>query len=208
MPRILIADDHAIIRTGIKEILLGEFPFAQIEEASDGEELLKKVIKDKWDVVITDVSMPGRGGVYALEQIRQVYPNLPVLVLTMYPEDQYALRVFKAGASGYLTKDTIPSELTRAVKQVLLGKKYITHSVAEKLASTLNHNGGQLHERLSDREFEVLKLLAAGKSISDIARMLYVSVTTVSTYRARILDKMQMQTNAQLIFYAIEHELV
>src|ERR1051326_268128 len=113
MPRILIADDHAIIRTGIKEILLGEFPFAQIEEASDGEELLKKVIKDKWDVVITDVSMPGRGGVYALEQIRQVYPNLPVLVLTMYPEDQYALRVFKAGASGYLTKDTIPSELTR-----------------------------------------------------------------------------------------------
>jgi DNA-binding NarL/FixJ family response regulator len=209
MLRILIADDHAILRTGIKEILLYDFPFALIEEVNDAEELLKKVISNQWDVVITDVQMPGRSGLDVLEQIKKSFPKLPVLVFSSHSENQYAVRVLRSGASGYITKDSAPHVLVDAVKQVLLGKKYITASVAEKLVSTLDHEHERpLHEQLSDREFEVMKLLVAGKSVSDIAEILSLSITTVSTYRARILQKMHMESNAELIYYAIEHDLI
>jgi DNA-binding NarL/FixJ family response regulator len=209
MVRIIIADDHTVVRKGLKQILLEEFPSALIEEVSDAEELLKKVMKAEWDIVISDLSMPGRSGLESLQQIKQHYPRLPVLILSVHSEEHYAIRVLKAGAAGYLSKDTAPDELVKAVNRVLLGKKYITASIAEKLASTLDHDSEKSsHEHLSDREFEVLKLIASGKSVSDIAGMLSLSVTTVSTYRARILTKMNMKTNADLTLYAIQNKLM
>ena len=209
MIKIIIADDHTVVRKGLKQILLEEFPSALIEEVSDAEELLKKVMKAEWDVVISDLSMPGRSGLESLQQIKQHYPRLPVLILSVHSEEHYAIRVLKAGASGYLSKDTASDELVKAVNRVLLGKKYITASIAEKLASTLDHDSEKSsHEHLSDREFEVLKLIATGKSVSEIATMLSLSVTTVSTYRARILTKMNMKTNADLTLYAIENKLM
>ena len=209
MVRIIIADDHTVVRKGLKQILLEEFPSALIEEVSDAEELLKKVMKSEWDVVISDLSMPGRSGLESLQQIKQYYPKLPVLILSVHSEEHYAIRVLKAGASGYLSKDTASDELVKAVNRVLLGKKYITASIAEKLASTLDQDNDKAsHEHLSDREFEVLKLIASGKSVSDIAAMLSLSVTTVSTYRARILTKMNMKTNADLTLYAIQNKLL
>jgi two-component system invasion response regulator UvrY len=207
--KILIADDHTVVRKGLRQIIHDEFPFAEIEEVADADALVNKVMKAEWDMVISDLSMPGRSGLDALLQIKEYYPKLPVLILSVYPEDQYAIRVLKAGASGYLTKDSAPEELIKAMKQVLLGKKYITPAVAEKLIGVLDQDSKkQLHEQLSDREFEVLKLIAAGKSVSDIGALLSLSVTTVSTYRARILGKMNMKTNADLIMYAIEYKLL
>jgi two-component system invasion response regulator UvrY len=209
MTKILIADDHTVVRRGLKQILLEEFPFAFIDEVGDAEELIKKVMKDEWDVIISDLSMPGRSGLESLQQIKQYHPKLPVLILSVHPEEQYAIRVLKAGASGYLNKDLAPEELVKAVNCVLSGKKYITASIAEKLASTLDLDDEKArHEFLSDREFEVLKFLAAGKSVSDIAEQLSLSVTTVSTYRARIMTKMNLKTNADLTLYAIEHKLL
>jgi two-component system, NarL family, invasion response regulator UvrY len=164
---------------------------------------------NEWSVVISDLSMPGRSGLEALSQIKQINNKLPVLILSIHPEEQYALRVLKAGASGYLSKDMAPDELVNAVQRVMLGKKYITASIAEKLASVLdNANTRQPHENLSDREFSVLKMLAAGKSVSEIAESLFLSVTTVSTYRSRILTKMNMKNNADLTLYSIENKLI
>lgn len=209
MVKMLIADDHAIVRRGLKNLLLEAFPSAEITEASDAEELVQFAMHSQWDVVITDLSMPGRSGLEALQQLKQLHPNMPVLVLSMYPEEQYAIRVLKAGASGYLSKETAPDELVGAVQRVLSGKKYITPSVAEKLAATLNNNPNkQLHEKLSDREFEVLKLLAAGKPVSEIANMFHLSITTISTYRSRILAKMNMKSNAELTQYSLEYKLI
>jgi two-component system invasion response regulator UvrY len=209
MRRILIADDHSVVRKGLKQILKGEFPSAHIEEADNAEDLLKKVMAEEWDMVISDISMPGKSGLDVLAQIRQVHPKLPYLVLSMYPEEQYAIRVLKAGASGYLNKDSLPEELLKAVNRVLSGKKYITPSTAEKLASTFGQNGSDFtHESLSNREFEVLKLLAAGKSVSDIAEQLSLSASTISTYRARIMIKMNLKTNADLILHAVNHKLI
>ncbi len=209
MLKILVADDHTVVRRGLRQILLEGFAGAAIEEVADAEDLVKKVMKADWDVVISDLSMPGRSGLDALQQIKQIKPNLPVLILSIHPEDQYALRVLKAGAAGYLSKDTAPDELVNAVQKVLLGKKYITPAVAEKLASTLDHDSDkETHEYLSDREFSVLKMLAAGKSVSEIAETLFLSVTTVSTYRARILAKMNMKNNADITLYAVEHKLL
>lgn len=209
MIRILIADDHTIVRRGLKQILLEEFPFAFIEEVGDAEELIKKVMNEEWSVVISDLSMPGRSGLESLQQIKQYHPKLPVLILSIHPEEHYAIRVLKAGASGYLNKDLAPEELVKAVNCVLAGKRYITSSIAEKLASSLDFNSEKVpHEFLSDREFEVLKLIAAGKSVSDIAEQFSLSVTTVSTYRARIMSKMNLKTNADLTLYAIEHDLL
>jgi len=209
MLRILIADDHTIVRRGLKQILLEEFVAAVIEEVADAEALLKKVLKEEWDVIISDISMPGRSGLEVLQQIKQYYPKLPVLILSMHPEDQYAVRVLKAGASGYLNKDSAPDELVKAIRQLLLGKKYITASIAERLAGLLDQDSEKLpHEILSDREFEVLKLLAAGQPVSEIAEKLALSVTTVSTYRARVLTKMSLKTNADLILYAITNKLL
>lgn len=207
--RFLIADDHTIVRRGLRQILLEGFPDAEIEEVPDAEELIKKTLQSDWDVIISDLSMPGRSGLEALQQIKQIKPKVPVLILSIHPEEQYALRVLKAGAAGYLSKDLAPDELVNAVNRVLLGKKYITVTIAEKLASVLDHDSDkQPHELLSDREFSVLKLLATGKSVSEIAESMFLSVTTVSTYRARIMTKMNLKTNADLILYSIEHKLL
>ncbi len=207
--RILVADDHIVVRRGLKMILLEGFPGAEIEEVGDAEDLIKLALKFDYDVVISDLSMPGRTGLDALVQVKQSKPNLPFLILSIHPEDQYAIRVLKAGASGYLSKDMAPDELVNAVQKVLLGKKYITASIAEKLTSIFDTDKDKaLHEYLSDREFGVLKMLAAGKSVSEIAESLYLSVTTVSTYRARIITKMNLKNNAELTLYAIENKLI
>jgi len=209
MLRILIADDHGVVRKGLRQILLDEFPTAKIEEVADAEELIKKVMGDKWDVVVSDLSMPGRSGLDALQQIKLSHPQLPVLILSIHPEEQYALRALKSGASGYLSKDTAPDELVKAVQKVLLGKKYISQSIAEKLADNFSsENNLYPHESLSDREFDVMKLLANGKSVSEIADMLSLSVTTVSTYRARVMVKMNLKSNSDLTKYALENKLI
>jgi DNA-binding NarL/FixJ family response regulator len=209
MMRILIADDHAIVRRGLKQILLEEYPFAQIGEADNAEELVKKALFEKWDVVISDLNMPGRSGLDALKQIKQTLPNLPVLIMSMYPEDQFAVRVLKAGAAGYLGKDSVHDELIKAIQTVIRGKKYITPAIAEKLVDAFRDEGNEPpHHLLSDREFEVFKLLAAGKTNAEIADQLSLSTTTVSTYRSRILEKMNLRSNAELIMYAMKKKLL
>lgn len=209
MVKILIADDHAIVRKGLKQILLEEYPSAVIGEVADVEGLLAEVINKPWDMVICDMNMPGRSGLDALSQVKQVAPGLPVLIMSMYPEDQYALRVLKAGAAGYLGKDSIHDEIIKAVQTLKLGKKFITPSIAEKLADAFRDDTSRLpHELLSDREFDVFKLLASGKSVSDIAIQLSLSATTVSTYRTRVMDKMNMRSNAELTRYALEKSII
>jgi two-component system invasion response regulator UvrY len=209
MLKILIADDHAIVRKGLKQLLVEEYPSATIGEVGDTESLIKQVINNGWDLVICDMNMPGRSGLDALIHIKQVSPELPVLIMSMYPEDQYALRVLKAGASGYLQKESIHDDIIKAVQIVRLGKKFITPTIAEKLADAIyNNNDKQPHELLSDREFDVFKLLASGKSVSDIANQLSLSTTTVSTYRSRILEKMGIKSNAELTRYALEKALI
>ena len=206
--RILIADDHGLIREGLKKILLESLPYAEIHDVSDSAELFKKSIKEKWDIIISDISMPGFSGIEILKQIKTHVPNTPVLMLSMHSPVQYAVRAIKAGASGYLTKESAPYELVTAVQQILSGRKYITNRVAEVLASSLETDTTKLpHENLSDREFEVLKKLVEGKSVSEISEMLSLNINTISTYRARILDKMSLKSNADLIRYAIEHKI-
>ena len=209
MIRILIADDHAIVRRGMKQLLLEHYPFATIGEAANVEELINEVMNKQWDVVVCDMNMPGRSGLDALTQIKEISPKLPVLIMSMYPEDQYALRVLKSGASGYLAKETIHDDIVRAIETVMQGKRFITSAVAEKLAEAVNSDiHRELHETLSDREFDVFKLLASGKSVSEIALQLSLSSTTVSTYRSRIMEKMSMKSNAELARYAIEKGLI
>lgn len=209
MIRILIADDHAIVRKGLKQLILEEYPSAILTEVNDGKSLITEAVKNDWDVIICDISMPGRSGLEALQEIKAINSKIPVLILSMYPEDQYALRVLKAGASGYLSKDSVHEELIKAIQTVCLGRKYITTSIAEKLADTLNTDSEkQPHELLSNREFDVLKMLAAGRSVSAIADQLNLSATTVSTYRSRVMEKMSMKTNAELIRYALEKALI
>ena len=207
--KVLVADDHAIVRKGLKQLLLDEYPFGQIEECANAEELVQKANDGKWDVIISDISMPGRSGLEALHDIRLSHPRLPVLILSMHPEEQYAIRALKAGASGYCSKHLAHEELVNAVRRVLTGKKYITPSLAETLATQLEEeNQPEPYKRLSDREFEVFKLLATGKSVSEIADNFSLSTTTISTYRARILVKMNFKTNADLIRYALEKKLI
>jgi two-component system, NarL family, invasion response regulator UvrY len=209
MIRILIADDHTVVRKGLRQILSEQLSPVQIEEVGDAESLIKKVMGEAWDVIITDLSMPGRSGLDALQQIKQYYPKLPVLVLSVYPEEQYALRVLKAGAAGYLNKDMASEELVNAVQRVLTGRKYISPSVAEKLAVSLDKDASKMpHEYLSDREFDVLKLIAAGNTVTQIAEILSLSSTTVSTYRARIMTKMNLKTNTSLTLYAMENKII
>lgn len=207
MLRMLIADDHAIVRRGLKEILLEHFPSAEIKEVGDAAALLSTIIKEKWDIAITDLSMPGRSSLDVLPEIKQHAPQLPVLFLSIFPEDQYAIRVLKAGASGYLNKELAPNELINAVRTVISGRRYIPQAVAEKLVD-FNSLEKPLHEYLSDREFEVLKLIAAGKSLTDISETFHLSVTTISTYRSRILRKLKVKTNAELIQYAMSHHMI
>jgi DNA-binding NarL/FixJ family response regulator len=207
--RILIADDHAIVRKGITQLLLEAYPESVIGEADTAEELLKMLMKGEWNLIICDISMPGRSGIDALPQIKQINPSVPVLIMSMYSEDQYAVRAFKAGAAGYLGKETVHFNLINAIKTVLSGKKFITQSIAEKMVSSLGAERKELpHEYLSNREFEVMKMLASGKSVSSIAKSLSVSITTVSTYRTRILEKMKMKSNAELVRYALEQKLI
>jgi DNA-binding NarL/FixJ family response regulator len=209
MLKFLIADDHEIVRRGLKQILLEEFTFSTVEEAGDTQTLVSKALEGDWSIVISDLAMPGGGGLEALRKIKEKLPQLPVLILSIYPADQYAVRVIKAGAAGYVNKDTAPDELVKAVQHILTGKKYISQDVAEQLSTSLNLPSDiLLHHLLSDREIEVFKMLAEGKSITDIASVLNVSATTVSTYRSRILTKMNLKTNAQMTQYALEHKLI
>jgi DNA-binding NarL/FixJ family response regulator len=208
MLNILIADDHPIVRKGIRQLLIEEYPDARIVEVGDAEELLNRIIREDWDAVITDISMPGRSGLDVLRDIRPYYPTLPVLVLSIYPEEQYALRVIRAGASGYLNKDSAFEQLVEAVHRILQGKKYITPLVAKQLIDALDGPAGMPHQSLSDREFEVFRLLAAGLSVGDIAGKLTLSVSTISTYRARILEKMNAKGIIDLVHYAMEYQLL
>ncbi len=209
MKKFLIADDHAIIRYALKNILVESYPGAVVEEVDNAETLLVKVMQEPWDVVITDISMPGKSGLEILQDIRRLHPRMPVLVLSMHPEQLYAVRVMKAGGSGYLRKDMAMQELVTAVERVLSGKKYITESVAEKLAfSVCDDTNANPHEALSDREFEIAKLLASGMSLTEIADKLSLSITTISTYRSRVMKKMNLSSNAELTQYAISHNLL
>jgi two-component system invasion response regulator UvrY len=209
MLQILIADDHAVVRKGLARILRDGFEGALIEEVENSEDLIKKAIKGKWDVIISDLSMPGRSGLDALHQLKDLFPKLPILIISIHPEEQYAIRVLKAGGSGYLSKDSAPKDLVAAVQMVLTGKRYISPATAEKLAASVQQSQEKpAHEDLSDREFDVLKLLAAGNSVSDIAKQLSLSVTTISTYRARIMEKMNIKTNAGLTIYALDNQLI
>ncbi len=206
---VLIADDHAILRRGLKEILEDDLQGAIYGEAGNAQQVLAEVQRYEWDLVILDITMPGRSGLDLLHDLKQLRPNLPVLVLSMHPEDQYAKRVLKAGAAGYMNKETAPEELVKAVGKVLSGGRYVSAALAEKLASDLSADTERLsHERLSNREFEVLRMIASGKTISQIAEELHLSVTTVSTHRARILEKMGMANNAELMRYAMRNGLI
>lgn len=209
MIKILIADDHPVVRKGLKEIIEKTPSMMVSDEASNGQETLEKVRKSDFDVVLLDISMPGRSGLDILKELKSEKPELSVLILSMHPEEQYAVRVLKAGASGYLTKESAPDELIAAIKKASIGRKYVSSSLAEKLALYLEIDDERpLHETLSDREYEVMCMIASGKTITEIARELFLSIKTISTYRSRILEKMGMKSNAELTHYALKHELV
>jgi two-component system invasion response regulator UvrY len=207
--RILLADDHTVVRHGLKQILAEEFKKAIFGEARNATEALDLVWKENWDIAVLDITMPGRSGLEVLREIKKSKPKLPVLVLSMHPENQFAVRVLKRGAAGYMTKESASAELVGAVRKVLAGGRYVSNSLAEKLATYLaNDNQKPPQELLSDREFQVLRLIASGKIVSEIARELSLSVKTISTYRTRILEKMGLRNNAELMHYAMQHQLV
>jgi two-component system, NarL family, invasion response regulator UvrY len=208
MLRILIADDHEIIRKGLRQILLEAFSFAHIEEAGDGNTLLEKALSGDWNIIISDIAMPGPNGIEALKIIKQQFPRLPVLILSIHPEEQYTRRVLRCGASGYLSKDAATRELVIAVQRILQGRKYIAPTIVDKFIDDQDNAGKALHELLSNREFDVFKMLVTGKSVTDIAETLSLGITTVSTYRSRVLEKMNMKSNAELTRYAIENKLL
>ncbi|WP_018344685.1 response regulator [Cytophaga aurantiaca] len=210
MLRFLVADDHAVTRRGIKEILLESYPTSEIITVSSAEALMKEVSIGKWDVVISDINMPGRSGLEIISILKKEYPEIPVLILTMHSENEYALRVIKSGGAGYLSKDdAIDEELIKAINLIIQGRKYITPSIAEMLANEVSHDyGKKLHEALSDREFEVFKLIAQGKSTSIIANQLSLSVNTIGTFRRRILEKLHMSSNSEIVAYAIHNNLI
>jgi DNA-binding NarL/FixJ family response regulator len=205
----LIADDHAVVRNGLRLILQECYKDAVFGEAGESREALEMALSDAWDLIILDVSMPGRGGLDVLKEIRAQRPAIPVLILSMHTERQFAVRAFRLGAMGYLTKASASGELLSAVKRLLGGGRYVSSALAEILVSELgSDNVGLRHERLSDREFEILRKIATGKTVKEIADELFLSSNTVSTYRTRILEKMGMRTTAELIRYAISNELV
>ncbi|MBU6479223.1 MAG: response regulator transcription factor [Nitrospirae bacterium] len=209
MLRILIADDFPLFRRGVKELLTDGLESVTVGECGNSHDLLELVRRNKWDVVILDITMPGSNGTETLKQLKAEYPKLPVLVLSMHPEDQYAVRMFKAGADGYLTKASAPDELVEAIKKVLGGGQYVSSTLGEKLALTFKASTGSVpHEHLSDREYEVMCLIASGKTVSEIAETMHLGVTTISTYRARILEKMNLKNNAELTRYALKRGLV
>lgn len=208
MIKILVADDHAIVREGLKQIVRETSDMEVAGEAADGRQVFQMVANDDWDVVLLDIGMPGKSGMDILKELKAERPGLPVLMLSMYPEEQYAVRALKAGASGYLTKESVPDELINAIRKVSAGGKYVSSSLAEKLAYDLEADVEKpLHETLSDREYQVMIMIANGETIKDIADNLCLSIKTISTYRSRILEKMRMKNNAELMHYAIKHKL-
>ena len=209
MIKILIADDHTIVREGLKQIVANTVGLVVTGEAANGQETLELVRKDNFDVILLDIAMPEKDGLAILKQLKLEKSELPVLVLSMYPEEQYAVRALKMGAAGYLTKVSAPDELIKAIKKISTGKKYISDSLAEKLALDLDVDTEKPpHECLSDREFQVMCMIASGKTVKKIAEELSLSVNTISTYRVRVLDKMKMTTNSELTHYAIKNQLV
>jgi DNA-binding NarL/FixJ family response regulator len=209
MIKTLIADDHAVVRRGLKQILQETPDIIASGEASDSCEVLDLVRKHSWDVLLLDISMPGRSGLDILREIKQISPQLPVLVLSMHAEEQFASRVLKSGAAGYLPKESAPEELVKAIRKVHAGGKYISPSQAEKLVYLFEGSSEKpAHETLSNREYEVLRLIASGKTVTQIGKEISLSVKTVSTYRARILEKMNLQSSAELTHYAIKNRLV
>jgi two-component system invasion response regulator UvrY len=209
MIRILVGDDHAILRRGLCDILARELEGVICAEAGNAQEVMAEVQHQPWDLVILDITMPGRSGLDLLKDLKQLRPELPVLILSMHPEDQYGKRVLKAGAAGYMNKETAPKELVKAVRRVLAGGRYVSEALAEKLASDLSAGAANpCHELLSQREFEVLRMIASGKTISRIAEELHLGVTTISTYRVRILEKLGLQNNSELIRYALQNRLI
>jgi len=209
MLRILLADDHAVVRKGVKQILAEAFTQVTFGEAQNAHDLMGLVGSERWDIVVLDLNMPGGNGLEALKQIKSDRPLLPVLILSMFPEDQYAVRTLRAGAAGYLNKESAPEELVLAIRKILHGGEYISSSVADELVFyARNKDDQQLHKYLSDREYQVLCLIASGKEVKEISTELSLSAKTISTYRARLLEKMNMKTNAEITHYAIQNGLV
>ena len=209
MIKILIADDHAIIRRGLCHIVAGEPDMDVVGEAENAQQTLDFISRQHFDVVVLDINMPGRSGLDVLKEIKQERPSLPILVLSVHSEEQYGVRVLKAGAAGYLNKESAPEQLVKAIRKVYRGGKYVSESLAEKLVLELGSDGDQPpHKNLSDREYEVMRLIASGKAVGEIAGLLSLSVKTVSTYRARLLQKMNMKNNAELTHYVIQNQLL
>ncbi len=211
MIKVLIADDHSVVRRGLKQILSEESDMKVADEARNSQEVIEKVSKEEFNVIVLDITIPGKSGLEILNDIKKLQPNTPILILSMHPEEQFAIRALRSGASGYLTKDGAPEELVIAIRKIHGGGKYVSESLAEVLAFDLEERGkGRVipHENLSDREFQVLCLIAAGKSVKEIAKELILSVKTISTYRARILEKMKMKSNSELTYYAIQNKLI
>lgn len=208
MVKILIGDDHAVVRRGLKQIVEDSTEIL-VDEAGTGKEILEKTKNTHYDLLVLDITLPDRSGLDVLKQLKMTQPKLPVLVLSIHPEDQYAIRVLRAGASGYLSKDSAPDELVSAILRVAEGRKYVSSALAEKLAFDLDPTSNiPLHDTLSDREFQVMCMIASGYAVKDIANKLFLSVKTISTYRSRILEKMKMRNNAEITHYAIKSGLV
>src|SRR5438874_1999338 len=209
MLKVLIADDHAVVRRGLKQILEETCDIVVSGEATNSREVLEQVTAKSWDVLVLDITMPGRSGLDILREVRQLAPKLPVLVLSMHSEEQFASRVLKAGAAGYLPKESAPEELVKAIRKVCAGGRYISPAQAEKLIYMIEPGGDKMpHEILSNREYEVLRLIASGRTVTQIADEVKLSVKTISTYRSRVLEKMRMQNSAELTHYAIKNRLV
>ena len=206
---ILLADDHAVVRRGLRDVLADAFPGAEFAEAGTGDEVLAYIHRQRCDLLVLDVNMPGRSGVDVLRQVKSIAPEVPVLMLSVQPEDQYAVRCLKAGASGYLSKDSAEEELVKAAQKVMEGGRYVSTQLSEQLAREIQKpSAKEPHQLLSDRELEVMRMIASGKSLTEIGEALHLSVKTVSTYRSRCLLKMQMQSNAELVRYVVEHKLL
>ena len=209
MIKILIADDHAIVRRGLKQIVSEQPDMIVGGEAENAREVLEMVRTNKWNVIVLDINMPGRSGLEVLKELKREQPKLPVLVLSVHPEEQYGIRVLKAGAAGYLTKDSAPDELVNAIRKVNRGGRYVSPSLAEALVLELGVESDRpKHRALSDREYQVMTMIASGKTVGEIGEELSLSVKTISTYRARVLEKMKMRTNAELTHYAIQNQLL
>lgn len=206
---ILITDDHAVVRRGLREILADSLEAATFSEAGNADEALRLLARQAASILVLDINMPGRSGLDLLKDVKRLYPRLPVIVLSVQSEDQYALRCLKAGAAAYINKDSAPEELAQAARKVLGGGRYVGAGLAEKLVTILDNSDGKArHEMLSDRELEVMLMIASGVSLTEIGARLHVSAKTVSTYRARLLDKMQIRSNAELTRYAVAHNLI